>query len=149
MSTQTVAGVMGSLLAAIRAGVPELLEVETVKGQLDPEELKGRLAKLPAAYIALAGMKDGARQRVGRTDKSYLLTFALFLVVPARKDGPEPLPLLQKVADLVGGSAAAYAGPGSQTTFDHMDNLLGADAGRDWIYLYALRWSVSCLVAPQ
>ena len=144
----TVAAVLSNLVEALRTGLPELLEVETLKGQLGPEELKGRLAKLPAAYVTLAGMKL-EESRYANEDGPVSLTLVAFLAAPARKDSLEPVDLLHKMVSLVGTTDAAYAGTGAKITFDRAENLGGTDAGRDWIYLYALRWSVTRWLAPQ
>jgi hypothetical protein len=138
--SKTVAEIMDGLIETIRAGVPELQEVDALKGYLDPEKLPERLAKLPAAYLTVAGMTTEPNLYVN-SPPLLKLTLVAFLIIPARKDAPEPLSLWHKVVDLVGNDAP-YAERGARVKFDHAENLACTDAGRDWIYLYALRWSV-------
>lgn len=137
-----VSDILEGFVSAFREGVPELKEVDTLRGQLDPDKLVERLAKLPAAFVALAGMRPSkAGFRPQGVAGPYALVLTAFLVIPGRKDQPEPVSLVGKVANLV--STLGFSFMTQQPEFEGMENLVGVDGGRDWIYLYAIRWSVS------
>ncbi|MBF0562237.1 MAG: hypothetical protein HQL37_09495 [Alphaproteobacteria bacterium] len=138
-----IAELQQTIVDTLRARLPALATVDFWQEQMTPETLRTSLAaqRLPGAFVALAGYRSDPSRFANFDDCQHTITWVAFVVIPGRKGEAPPLGLLQDITDLVRVEGFGLQGP-ELPTLDRAEYLFGFDGGRDWVSVYAVRWTL-------
>ena len=138
-----IAELQQTIVDTLKASLPGLATVDFWQEQMTPETLRTSLAaqRLPGAFVALAGYQSEPSRYCNYDDAMHSVTWVAFVVLPCRKNEAPPLGLLQDFTNLVRVEDFGLKGP-ELPKLDRAEYLFGFDGGRDWVSVYAVRWTL-------
>lgn len=132
-----------AICAAIKEGLPAIQACEPLGQQLSPEGLSRAAIKLPAVYVACAGMdRDDRTLNIGIPVAVHCRTvvWTAFLVVSDLVDPTTSTDLLEGLADLVtsdGFGGLEFGGP----VLQRAENLYKGELGKTPLCIYTVRFA--------
>lgn len=137
MSEATLGQRQRDICAAIKAGIPAVQICEPLGMQLSTEGIGRSAAKMPAVYVACAGVQGGQAFPVGTGSTRVIWT--AFLVVSDAMEPTTATDLLERLIDHVRGEA--HGSPLTAPQLERAENLFKGEAARQPLSIYAVRFS--------